>query len=194
MWGFCRLLHRKVPIKSMALKALMSTLMTVCALSSSHAAESIQLVHSPLDARDLPTPGDFITMSVEVRNSRETNLKVRLAASRDGKLLDIGLPPGAFNESDIPVYRVQLPAPAAVMTYQFVVQDKDGGFTVSDRFVLRRSCIPTYRFEVPANAVDAAFKQEVGTLMSKAKSLEATTQHYENALRLIDDLRGLLNE
>jgi hypothetical protein len=135
-----------------------------------------------------------MTMSVEVRNSRETALKVRLVASRDGKLLDIGLPPGAFNESDVPVYKVRLPAPVGVMTYQFVVQDKDGRFTVSDRFVLRRSCIPTYKFEVPPEASDAAFKQEVGALMSKAKNLEATTQHYENALRLIDDLRGLLNE
>lgn len=163
----------------------------------SQAAEQIspiQIVHQQPDARTLPAPAFMIPLVVEIRNSRSTDLKIRLVASRDGKIMDVALPQGALNPSDNPVYQIQVPAPTHVFSYQFVIQDKDGSITSSKRFVVRRPCIQNYKVEVPRDAADAEFKQGVGELISKAKLLETTTTNYDTSLKLLEQLKTLVSE
>lgn len=162
----------------------------------SEAAETsaVQLVHQQPDSRSLPAPSFMIPLTLEVRNTRATDLRIRVVASRDGRIMDIGMPQGNLNQADNPVYQIEVAAPTYVLSYQFIIQDKAGNVTTSKRYVVRRPCIQNYKVDVPKDASDAEFKQNVGELISKAKILETTTANYETSLKLLEQLKTLVSE
>ena len=91
-------------------------------LSHAHAAAAdevtppVRLKHQPIETHRLPTAGTLMPVSVQLENSSDVDIKIRLVGSRDGRFMDIAFPMGVLNETDRPTYTIQLPAPVAAMT------------------------------------------------------------------------------
>jgi hypothetical protein len=99
-------------------------------------------------------------------------------------------PPGEFNVDDLPTYVVQVPAPAAVLTYQFIVHQPDGTLVTSKRFTVQRPCIQTFRAAAPAEgSSDASSRREMAELVAQHKRLELEIKNLEAALVIVDDLK-----
>jgi len=163
-------------------------------VQAAESSNSIELYHRVPDIKNLPAPATMMPIAVEVRNTKKTDLKIRLVASRDGKMIDLAMPQGVLNVQDVPVYQVELPAPLAYMTYQFVAQTEDGTLVTTRRFILRRNCIQKFQVNVPDTVGDAEFRKNIADLVGKARSLERDTANYETALKLIDGLKVLTGE
>jgi len=160
--------------------------LTVC-----HAqGAKIEIAHQPTDAKALPAAATWMPISVELKHTRDIDLEVRLVGSRDGRFLDITMPRGSLNEADNAVYKVDVPAPIAAMSYQFVIRENSGGFTVSPRYVAQRACVQNFKVDVDGKSSDAAFRRHVSELVSKAKLLERSTANYEAALKIIEELKS----
>jgi hypothetical protein len=164
-------------------------------LSRAPAAEAqdtrpaVQIVHRPPDLKNLPASAPWLQIVVELRNTKDVALKIRLVGSRDGRLVDITLPKGTLNTQDLPEYRVELPAPLAAMSYQFVLHQADGALVTSQRFAIRRTCVQNYRIEVAEDGGDVEFKRTVGDLISKAKSLERETLQLDASVKVLEELK-----
>jgi hypothetical protein len=128
-------------------------------------------------------------VSVQLENASDVDIKIRLVGSRDGRFMDIAFPMGVLNMSDRPTYTIQIPAPTAAMTYQFIVHQRSGDLTLSEKFTVKRNCIQNFRVDVPENLPSAEYRKEVATLVSQARSLERDTQNLDTALKLLEALR-----
>lgn len=153
-------------------------------------AQIIEVLHLAPDGKSIPTTANWMTLSVELKNTRSIDLKVRLVGSRDGRFMDVTLPRGALNSDDRPTYQMEIPAPAAAMSYQFIVHQPDGTLATSRRFSIQRPCVQNYRVDVTGSDTDAAFRKQVGDLVSRAKVLERDRANYDAALKIIEELRN----
>ncbi len=160
-----------------------------CIAAAEDGSPPIQVVHRPPDLQNLPQVVPWLPVIVELRNTKDVALKIRLVGSRDGRLLDITLPRGNLNNQDYPEYRVEIPAPMAAMSYQFVLHQPDGTLATSQRFAIRRACVQNYRIEIPESGADVQFKRSVGELVSRAKSLERETIKLDASLKVLEELK-----
>jgi hypothetical protein len=153
---------------------------------------AVEVLHTPPDLRALPQAVPMLPIVIQLNNTKSIDMKVRLVGARDGRLIDIMFPRGNLNQEDFPEYRVEIPAPTAALTYQFIVHQGDGSLSTSPRFAVQRPCVQNYRVAVPEDSADAAFKRQVGDLVSKAKSLERETAQLDASMKVIDELKTAL--
>lgn len=158
-------------------------------IAADEVAPSVRLKHQPVETHQLPAAGTLIPISVQLENSSDVDIKIRLVGSRDGRFMDIAFPMGVLNETDRPTYTLQIPAPVAAMTYQFVIHQKSGDLSLTDKFIVKRNCVQNYTVEVPESLPSAEFRKEVANLVAKARSLERDTHNLETALKLLDALK-----
>lgn len=152
----------------------------------------IEVVHKPLSGSGLPTAAATMPIVIELRNTKSIDRKIRLVGTRDGKLLDIVFPLGTLNMADAATYKLDIPAPIALMSYQFVVHQADGSLTTTGRYVVKRPCIQTFKVDPAEGQKDGAFRREVGTLVSKSRTLEQETTNLETAQKLLEEIKTLL--
>ncbi|MEY4667317.1 MAG: hypothetical protein RL518_16 [Pseudomonadota bacterium] len=145
--------------------------------------------HQPMETHQLPPAGTLIPVSLSLVNSSDVDIKIRLVGSRDGRFMDIAFPMGVLNASDRPTYTINIPAPVAAMSYQFVIHQKSGDLTLSDKFIVKRHCVQNFKVEVPENIPSAEYRKEIATLVAKARSLERDTRNLETAIKLLDTLK-----
>ena len=153
------------------------------------AATPVILQHKPMETHQLPQAGTLIPISVILTNSTDVDIKIRLVGSRDGRFMDIAFPMGVLNESDRAAYSINLPAPVAAMTYQFVIHQKSGDLTLTDKYIIKRNCVQNFKVEVPETLPSAEYRKEVASLVAKARSLERDTRNLETAIKLLDTLK-----
>jgi hypothetical protein len=166
---------------------------TVNGIDYSFAQEkNIEVAHKPLSTKDLPSAAATMPIVIELRNTKATDRKIRLVGSRDGKLLDIVFPSGNLNMSDAATYKLDVPAPIALMSYQFVIHQPDGSLTTTGRYVVKRPCIQTFKVDPADNQKDGTFRREVGTLVSKSRTLEQETANLEIAQKLLEEIKTQL--
>ena len=149
----------------------------------------ILLRHQPTETHQLPSAGTLMPIAVQLENSSDVDIKIRLVGSRDGRFMDIAFPMGVLNTSDRPTYTIQIPAPVAAMTYQFITHQRSGDLTLSDKFIIKRNCVQNFKVEVPEGIPSAEYRKEMGNLVAKARLLERDTQNLETAIRLLDALK-----
>jgi len=154
----------------------------------------IQIVHSAPDLRLVETRQAWLPISVELRNTTDVNLTIRLVGSRDGRLLDLAFPKGALNANDNPRYEVEIPMPSAGMSYQFIVHRPDNTLVTSERFTIQRPCIQNFRTTVPEGSPDLEFKQKVGSLVSEVRLLEREISQLDAAHKALDELKRNIPE
>ncbi len=155
---------------------------------------TLQVGHRQPETAKIPPPGSPMTLTVELVNSRDVEAKIRLVGSRDGRFMDIAFPLGALNKLDHAEFSLNVPAPLAAMTYQFIVHQPDGSLTTSARYLIKRPCIQNFRVEVSQDDPNARIKHELGTLIAKSKTLERDTQNLEGALKALKDIKASLNQ
>jgi hypothetical protein len=177
-----------------------SALVLTCALlpaASAMAQEpkpNVQLVHQPLAIKQIPAAGTLMPMSIQLANSQDVDIKIRLVGSRDGRFMDIAFPMGVFNNADRPTYTINVPAPTAVMTYQFIVHQPNGELTLTPKYSIQRGCIQNYRVNIPNDHPSAEYRRDIATLIAKARSLERDTARLDTAIRLIENLKKDLSD
>jgi len=152
----------------------------------------ITVAHQPPRVDAIPAIGTLMPIQVELRNTFDIESKIRLVGSKDGRFIDIAFPRGALNSADQPTFKIEIPSPVAAMTYQFVIHQRDGSLSASERFVIKRRCIQNYTVAVPEDAPNAEFRREVSSLVSQAKNLERDTASLESSLRLLEQIKSSL--
>jgi hypothetical protein len=155
---------------------------------------SVRIQHRPLDVAQLPAAGTLMPISLQLENSSEVDTKIRLVGSRDGRFMDIAFPMGVLNMSDRPTFTINVPAPTALMTYQFIVHQPNGELSLSPKFTIQRSCIQNFRVDIPEGEPSSQYRKEIATLMAKARSLERDTARLETAIKLVEALKRDLPE
>ena len=162
---------------------------TIPFVSAEDAPLSVILQHKPTETHQLPQAGTLMPLSVFIMNSSDVDVKIRLVGSRDGRFMDIAFPMGVLNETDRPTYTINIPAPVAAMTYQFVVHQKSGELTLTDKYLIKRNCVQNFKVEVPETIPSAEYRKEIATLVAKARSLERDTRNLDTAIKLLDALK-----
>ena len=152
----------------------------------------ITVVHRAPSVDTIPAIGTLMPIQVELRNTFDIESKIRLVGSKDGRFIDIAFPRGALNSADQPTFKIEIPSPIAAMTYQFVIHQRDGSLSASERFVIKRKCIQNYAVAVPEDAPNAEFRREVSSLVSQAKHLERDTASLESSLKLLEQIKSSL--
>lgn len=128
-------------------------------------------------------------LSVQLENSSDVDVKIRLVGSRDGRFMDIAFPMGVLNASDKPTYTIQIPAPVKAMSYQFIIHQNGGDLTLTDKYIVKRNCAQTFAVDVPEGIPSAEFRREMASLVAKARALERDTQNLETAIKMIEALK-----
>jgi hypothetical protein len=149
----------------------------------------IKVVHEPIPPSSVPPLGSLMQIKVELLNTTDITTKIRLIGAKDGRFIDVNFPRGALNNRDKPVFTVELPAPVAAMSYQFVIHQPSGSLTTSGKYILKRSCIQNFRVAPPEAGSTVAYQQEVATLVAKAKNLEREAISLEASFKLLEELQ-----
>jgi hypothetical protein len=163
--------------------------MATFSLAQEQQQAAIRIRHQPTETHKLPPAGTMMPIAVQLENSSDVDIKIRLVGSRDGRFMDIAFPMGVLNTTDKPTYTIQIPAPVKAMTYQFIVHQRGGNLTLTDKFVVKRNCVQTFSVDVPESIPSAEFRKEIAGLVAKARELERDTQNLETAIKLIDNLK-----
>lgn len=166
--------------------------------ASSFAQESdevrrIALIHRAPLPSTIPPVGSLMQIRVETLNTVDITTKIRLVGAKDGRFIDIAFPKGKLNSSDHPTYTVDVPTPIAAMTYQFVLHQPDGSITTSEKFIVKRPCIPHFKIAEPDAASTAAYNKEIATLVARSKELELETASLESSLKLVEEMKVALS-
>jgi hypothetical protein len=141
----------------------------------------------------IPPVGSLMQIKVETLNTVDITTKIRLVGAKDGRFIDIAFPKGKLNSVDHPTYSVDVPTPIAAMTYQFVLHQPDGSITTSEKFIVRRPCIPHFKIAEPDAASTAAYNKEIATLVARSKELELETASLESSLKLVEEMKVALS-
>lgn len=170
--------------------ATFATLVLITGVSAEEQPnQPIRLRHQPTETHQLPPAGTLMPIAVQLENSSDVDIKMRLVGSRDGRFMDIAFPMGVLNTSDRPTYTIQIPAPVAAMTYQFITHQRSGDLTLSDKFIIKRNCVQNFKVEIPEGIPSAEYRKEMVGLVAKARSLERDTHNLETAIKLLDALK-----
>lgn len=156
--------------------------------------QSIVLRHTPPAGASIPPVGNVMSLKVELQNTVDITTKIRLVGSKDGRFIDIALPKGALNNSDRATFSIEIPAPVAYMTYQFIVHQPNGSITSTDRYILKRPCIENFKVDIPDNSGTAEFSRQVASLVAKSKELERDTVSLEAAFKLLERMKVSLSK
>lgn len=166
-----------------------ASVLTTYTSATAQSAPKVTILHKTPDARSLPLTSNWMPIAVELANTKATDLKIRLVGARDGRFIDIALPAGALNEEDRPLYKVEVPAPAATMSYQFIVHQPDGQLSTTKRFTIQRPCVQNFKVEVAGDDSDAQFRREVSELVAKAKVYERDRANLDAAAKVVEEIR-----
>lgn len=180
-----------------ALYALIGTVCSCYAISVAQAqtaeppAAAIQLAHTPPDPAQLPAPGLPITLTVRINNSKRLDLPIKAMIVRDGRLMVAPLPTPTYNTREEPVYTLQTFAPQAEINYRFVITTPEGNSLSTKSFLLRRSCLPSIEAADFESSEELQGTQRLEALIRHSKNLERDITAYQEALKLIAELKEI---
>lgn len=155
-------------------------------------AASVSIVHIPPKAESLPLPAKMLTLEVKLSGTNRTNRKLRALVVRDGRLIDVALGNAQRNERDEPIYKLAIYSPLAELSYQFILYNPDGSVTGSERYVLRRTCLPNIELTDTTVPTDAKNRDLIETLVRQSKGLDRDLESYEKVYALLEELKGLI--
>lgn len=161
--------------------------------SESTAAPRIEILHSPLKSNDIPPVGSLMRIQFTLTNTVDIESKIRLVGSKDGRFIDLAFPQGALNSGDRPVFSVEIPSPVAVMTYQFILHQKDGSLSTTPKYTVKRDCIQNFQVDVPDDGSTTTFRREMASLVAKAHSLDRDNKSLESSLKLVEQMKASLS-
>lgn len=168
-----------------------------CALSQELFKEDLSTItiEHKVPALKSLAPGKEIILLAHLKNTRQTGFKVRCLLSRDGRLMELPLERAFRNEYDVPTFEFKLTAPLAGATYYFVLYKGSGPPLVSERFIMQRECVPKVDLtDLNPGGDEPTGEKHLLHIRDQARGLEQDLVDYENAVRLLQELKGLLGE
>lgn len=190
---FLDVIHRiSLAITGLLIAVATSLPSTAHTQSTNDAEPLISVIHRPIASHAIPQIGTPMDIQVELVNTFDIDSKIRLVGAKDGRFIDIAFPRGALNAVDRPTFHIEIPSPVAAMTYQFIVHQRDGSLSSSERFSIKRECIQNFKVSVPEDAPNSDFKREVSSLVAQSKILERDTMSLEASLKLLEDIKSSL--
>jgi hypothetical protein len=147
----------------------------------------VDIIHDPLLATELPAPGTPFQLKVKLTNTRDTDRHLSARISLDGRMHEVAPSKVFLDEYDQPTYEIDLFAPLADISYQFLLHNPDKSTALSDRYHMRRSCIP----RVDTSGLDiekARGEEKLATLIKTAEGLAREISSHETAQKLLDEL------
>ncbi|MBX7145089.1 MAG: hypothetical protein K1X79_11605 [Oligoflexia bacterium] len=152
---------------------------------------NVSIIHEPLLISELPAPGTTMTLRVRLTNTRDTERKIRALIVRDGRLSDSIPSKSYLDEYDQPIYEIQTNSPLMELSYQFILNNPDGSFASTERYTLRRSCVP--RFDDSGIETEGIQGEErMRALIKKAEGLAREVANYDTAQKVLEQLEEAL--
>jgi hypothetical protein len=154
----------------------------------------LSISHTPPKPKELPIPGAPMELIVSLKNTRDSERTLRAFMVVDGQMMDISVPSAKFNAQDEPSYTISLNAPVGEILYQFILYNPDGTYSISDRYFVRRSCIPDIS-PAPDTLPDASRgDKRLLDLVVQSKALERDIENYQRIISLLNDIKKLTGE
>ncbi len=151
----------------------------------------IKILHNAIKPGEMPYPGSPVKFSVTLENTKNSQLSVRGFFVRDGKIIEQAFTDFSTNDYEQLVYSTIINAPLAELNYQFVVLDGSIPVSTSQRYNIRRSCLPKIESISGEISNNPVMKENIKTLQKQATSIQDEVQNYETALKLLDELKVL---
>ncbi len=155
---------------------------------------AVEILHVAPAPKQLPAPGEMMKLLVTLKNTKDSERRLRAFIVRDGQMLDISVPTAQFNQEEMPYYEVPLYAPEGEMLYLFMLYNPDGSVTSSNRYFVRRLCLPNTT--LASGKVDPSLPpdQRLIQLASQVADLNRDIKSYEMVLSLLKDLQKLIGD
>jgi len=151
--------------------------------------------HQQWQASKIPAPGLPLELSVNIAKLRQPGMRVSALIVRDGKIMNVPLSDPSLSDLDNLVYKLEVPSPLYELSYQFFLYLPDGGVKASERFRLRRECLPNIDIaSIKLESDDAQKIDRVKALVGLSDRLEGDLQRYEEALKLLNHTKQMLEE
>ncbi len=154
----------------------------------------LQLVPRLLAEKDLPDPQAPLLLQLKLKNVKDLLRPVRAIAINDGRILETPIYKSFLDERDVPTYQFEVPSPIAEISYQFFVIDEKLGALSTELHTVRRSCLPSLdltSIELPSGIQP---DDKLKILFSKATLVGEELKQYENILKIVDRVKGLVAE
>lgn len=154
----------------------------------------VELVHVAPTGKQLPPPGELMTLTVTLKKTKDSERKLRAFVVRDGQMLDLSVPSAQYNQQEEPFYEVPMYAPEGEILYLFLLYNPDGTVTRSDRYFVRRPCLP--EIALTSGKVDQSLQPDAKLveLIDQSVRLNRDIKLYETALGLLRELQKLIGE
>ena len=165
---------------------LCSLVGTLVLTMTAEAQNQIGIVHIAPSPKVLPSPGEKLSLKLNLRNTKKFDYILRALVVRDGKLFDMAVPQGTLNLQDMPEFNIELLAPREALSYQFFLYDKESVVAQSERFSVKRTCVPA--MQVGAAGTGSEGEQ----LATHAQALDRQIRVYEVSLDLLQEIEGIL--
>ena len=142
----------------------------------------------------LKYPGELMTLIVTLKGTKDSERRLRAFIVRDGQILDLSLPSAQYNQQEEPYYEVPVYAPEGELLYLFLLYNPDGTVTASDRFYVRRPCLPST--DLASGKIDNSLQPDVKLkeLVQQADDLSRDIKSYETILSMLKELYKMIGE
>jgi hypothetical protein len=157
-------------------------------------AKGLAFLHTPPRPDDLPYPGQPMTITAAITNTKETKLPVRVAMVRDGKFVEVPAREAYLDKFDRPIYEIPTIAPVGEMIYQLILVQTDGSVVNSPRFAVRRTCTPQVDLSEGNVPTDIQGVERLRKLVIESKGLENDLNGYNQVLKTLGELKGVVGE
>lgn len=157
-------------------------------------APPVSFQHTAPKAEALPYPGQAMTLTVRLKNTKDTDRRMILSLVKDGRLMQVNAKDGYLNEYDLPTYEIGVSAPVAEMSYQFMLLGPDSSVMVSPRYFVQRTCIPSLDLADPDIAEGMQGYSRLQQLVNTSSSLQNDLNGYDRLMVILDELQKRINK
>lgn len=147
--------------------------------------------HIPPKPSSLPAPGNQMELTITLKNTKDSERKLQAMIVKDGQLQNLVIPSGKFNVSDEPSYTFSFAAPLGELIYQFILYNPDGTFTISEKYSIRRSCIPDVTLAPDQIPDEIQGDKKILELIAQSQSLDRDIENFERVMKLLQELKTL---
>ena len=152
------------------------------------------LIHIAPTSQTLPDPGAPLDLVVRLKNTRDTERKLRAFVVRDGQMMELSQTHATFNLQEEPTYTISTEAPLGEILYQFLLTNPDGSYSPSEKYYVRRSCIPDVAPSTTTLTPDLQGEPRFNELLKSKDLLQRDIALYEHVRSLLTDLKDLIKE
>lgn len=174
----------------LVIKHILLTILLIVLPQLAFADSKTEILHSPLKSGELPRPGEPFDITVYLKNTRDFESKLKTIVIRDGELMELPQIEGMLDINDTPKYSHTFYAPKYEISYQFILQTKDG-LVSSPRYQIKRSCVPSTEL---TKAPDKKDSNEFLSLVTASQGLDRDIKGYNITLNVLTSLQKILGE